>query len=183
MSVSLRGLRVVDVLGVFYREQDGSLMVADEFEGTRDVGQILVDFVDQRVQFMAHHLPVEPHDLSRWGGGSCLFERAGHCHFGHHETPQQLFTVQASGVLRRDASGWSIEQDDNMLELRLEFLVGHRSQILVLRPPDVGGLGKRVSTVQGDALEGMTIEQLSAKMQETRDLLVTINRLKDEIDA
>lgn len=158
-------------------------MVADEFEGTRDVESVLTKFVGQRVRLMAHHRPNEPHDSRRWGGGSCLFERAGHCPFGHHDSPHNLFAVQASGVLRREHDGWIVEHDGQSLELHLGLLVGHRGQILVLRPANIVGIDDRVASVQGDDLESMSIDQLSSKLHETRDLLAEINRLKDEIDA
>lgn len=157
-------------------------MVADEFEGTRDVGTLLTKFVGQRVQLMAHHRPTEPHDPTRWGGGCCLFERAGHCPFGHHDAPQQLFAVQLSGVLRRDQGAWSVERDVDTFELHLDFLVGHRGQILVLRPANLAEIDDKVASLQG-SLENLSVEQLASKLNETRDLLTEINRLKDEIDV
>ncbi len=158
-------------------------MVADEFEGTRDVETVLTNFVGQRVQIMAHHRPNEPHDSTRWGGGSCLFERAGHCPFGHHDAPQQLFAVQASGILRRDQDGWSLDRGAETLELHLSLLVGHRGQIIVLRPASDEKINERVSALQEDSLDTMPLEQLSSKLVETRDLIAEINRLKDEIDV
>jgi hypothetical protein len=182
MPSPLRGLQVVDALGVFYRENDGTLMVADEFEGTRDVEAILAKFLGEQVQILAHHRPVEPHDLARWGGGCCLFERAGHCPYGHHDTPQRLFAVQANGKLEH-TDAWSVVKEDQSTDLHLNFLVGHRAQLLVLRPPELEGINTRIDSLQEEPLEKMSLEELSSKLRATRDLLEEVNRLKDKIDV
>lgn len=182
MPTFSQGLKIVDVLGVFYREADGTLMVADEFEGTRDVETILRKFVGEHVRILAHHLPTQPHDSSRWGGGSCLFEAAGHCPFGHHEDPRQLFTLSVSGQLSEDG-GWCAKMGDDVAGLHLNLLVGHRSQLVLVRPADVAAIDERIRNVHEGDPKDLTMDELLTKLTDARDLLADINRLKDEIDA
>lgn len=189
MPEALQGLRVASVLGVFYRdsaaladeEAPHVLMVADESDGTMSVEQLLQRFAGDLVQVVAHHLPLEPHDAARWGGGSCLFEKAGHCPFGHHEHPNLLFTLQASGILRRIDDGWEVASDKGVTRLDLHHLVGHRGQLVVLRAPALEEIEERMRKVNEGVPEEMSLDDLTAKLHDARDLLTTINRLKDEI--
>jgi hypothetical protein len=176
------GLQVKDFLGVFYRE-DRRLMVADEFEGARDVDAELRAYAGQEIRLVAHHRPLEPVDESRWGGGCCMLEGTGRCHFGHHEDPRRAFVFNARGVLRERDDLWVLEQENEELECLVECLVGHRSQIIVVTVPDVETLEERIQGVQDDSPEGKTIDELRQQITETRDLLTEINRLKNEIDV
>lgn len=191
MPEALQGLRVASVLGVFYRENgalfdDGRqpvLMVADESDGTLSVDQLLQRFVGEVVQVVAHHLPLEPHDTTRWGGGSCLFEKAGHCPFGHHEQPGLLFTFAASGRLELTEEGWALSSEERSLNINLHHLIGHRGQVIVLHVPSLGEIEERARKVHEGNPETMSLEELSSKLHDARDLLLTVNRLKDELDV
>lgn len=69
------------------------------------------------------------------------------------------------------------------MELRLDLLIGHRSQLLLVRPQATEEIRERVASLQQENLDNLSIEQLTAKLRSTRDLLETVNRLKDEIDV
>jgi hypothetical protein len=184
MPESFRGLKVKDFLGVFYRE-DGRLMVADEFEGARNVDEEISRYADMEVRLVVHHRPVEPPDDARWGGGCCMLESSGHCHFGHHEDPRSAFQFNAKGVLGVEEDGrWFLSQEDGTRnECIVEFLVGHRSQIIVTTIPDLESLDEKVKSFDPSKTEGKTIDELTEQLTDMRDLLSEINRLKNDIDA
>jgi hypothetical protein len=182
MEEQSKGLKVKDFLGVFYRE-DRRIMVADEFEGARDVDEELSEYEGQHLRLVAHHRPLEPVDESRWGGGCCMLENSGRCPFGHHEDPRRAFVFNARGVLRKRDDLWILEQESGELECLVECLVGHRSQIIVITVPDVESLEDRIREIQDESPEGKTIDELRQKIEQTRDLLSEINRLKDDIDV
>lgn len=172
------GLRVVDVLGTFYRE-NGRLLVADEFEGVRDVDAMLADFVDMQVRILAHHRPREPHDSARWGGGCCYLENTGQCHFGHHEDPSRLFVFDGGGILKFLAGRWKL--DDT--EMWLDALLGHRSQIVVMTAPDVDVISEGVAALDPDNMTNPTLDDLLERLRQTRDFVEQINDLKSKIDG
>jgi hypothetical protein len=183
MPETFKGLKVKDFLGVFYRE-DRRLMLADEFEGLRDVEEEISTYVGQKVRLLAHHRPLEPVDDSRWGGGCCMLENSGHCHFGHHRDPRSAFQFNSVGVLRVDGERWYLDPDSgDAVECPVDFLLGHRSQIVVTTIPDTEALDEKIRELDPSSAEGKTIEELSDQLTKTRDLLAEINRLKNDLDV
>jgi hypothetical protein len=179
MVASLTGLKLLDFLGVFYRDPEGGLMVADEFDGTRDVGAEAAGFVGQEVRLLAHHRPIEPHNPSRWGGGCCMHETVGRCPFGHHEDAAQLYTFNQAGLLSIKDGRWVVGGD--LTECFVDFLVGHRSQIVLTSIPDLEAIEEKVKSFDPSSLEGATLSELTTKLAEMRDFITEINRLKNDV--
>lgn len=182
MAETFTSLKVKDFLGVFYRE-DRRLMVADEFEGARDVDAELSAYEGQIVRLVAHHRPPEPVDDTRWGGGCCMLENSGRCHFGHHEDPRRAFTFNSKGVLRRRGGAWLLERENDEVECLLDCLTGHRSQIIVTTVPDRESLEERIKELDPESAQGKTLDELTDQLRKTRDLLMEVNRLKNDIDV
>lgn len=183
MSEPLKGLKITDVLGVFYRE-DGRLMVADEFEGVRDVDDVLGRFEGHEVRVVAHHRPHEPHDKERWGGGCCVLENTGRCHFGHHENPHNIYTFNGVGSLRSDGPRWLLDpKEGDALDCRVGFLEGHRSQLVVTSIPDLEQIDEKVKSFDPSNLEAATLEDLTDRLSEMRDYIAEIRNLKNDLDG
>lgn len=183
MPEPLLGLKVVDLLGVFY-EAEGRLMLADEFEGNVDVQEKLEPLIGQEVRFLAHHRPADPPIEGRWGGGCCHLENTGKCHWGHHDQPDSLFTFNSKGVLRVEDEKWHLEKEDNTkLDIVVRFLVGHRSQIVVTSIPDLSQIDEKIRSFDPSQLEGASIEELGDKLKQMRDYLEELNRLQKNIDV
>lgn len=188
MSEPFKGLKVVDVLGVFYRE-DGRLMVADEYEGTRDVDAVLERFVGREVRVLAHHRPHEPHNPARWGGGCCMLESSGECLFGHQDRPDNIYTFGARGWLRADGDRWHLDERDDegatveSRDLRVIFLEGHRSQIVLTAFPDVERIEETVRSFDPSNIENATLEDLTERLGSLREFMDQINRMKNDIDG
>ena len=188
MSEPLQGLKIIDILGVFYREDD-TLMVADEFEGIRDVDEVLRQFEGQEVRVLAHHRPQEPHDHARWGAGCCMLENTGKCHFGHHKAPKNLFMFNGVGHLRVAGKRWFLEErKEEADELKFHdckfgFLEAHRSQIVVTSIPHVDQIEEKVKSFDPSNLENASLEDLSDQLGQMRDYLAELNRLKNDIDG
>ena len=182
MAETFTGLKVNDFLGVFYRE-DRRLMLADEFEGARDMDAEVSAYVGQEIRLLAHHQPVEPVDENRWGGGCCMLENSGHCHFGHHEDPRKAFTFNAKGVLQVREGRWYLKRDNDETECLVDFLVGHRSQIIITTVPDREDLDEKVKSFDPSTTEASSIDELTDQITQIRDTLAEINHLKDDIDV
>ena len=181
MADQFHGLKVLDFLGVFYRDGD-DLKVADEFEGDKSVTESLAKYVGQEIRLIAHHRPHEPIDESRWGGGCCHLENTGHCHFGHHENEQNLYTFNAVGVLRVEGPRWYLDpKDEDSKECLVEFLSGHRAQIIVTTIPDMSKIEEKVKSFDPSNIENATLDELTEKLSEMRDYLAEINRMKNDI--
>lgn len=181
MTSPLKGLKVVDALGAFYRDA-GRLMVADEFEGTRDVDEILRRFEGHEVRLLAHHRPPDFPLRDRWGAGCCLLENTGRCHYGHHDDPRLLFTFNAAGVLRREGDDWVVEKSDGeRLRAHVNFLVGHRSQIVVTSMPDLEGIDEKIRSFDPSNLDPSNLDELTGRLQELRDFLQQVNELKKDL--
>jgi hypothetical protein len=177
------GLRVLDLLGVFYLEGD-RLMVADEFEGAKDVYESLEKLKGRRVRLLAHHSPPEPPDNARWGGGSCMMESSGHCHFGHHEEPGNIFQFDATGDLGPDDEGWGVVSNSGtQIHLYDGLLVGHRSRIVVLAFPELQNMKAKVESLDPENLKDANLEDLQEHFKEVRDYLLEIQKLKNDIDV
>lgn len=164
--------------GVFYDEND-TLMVADDTLGAMSVRAALEPLLGRSVVLVAHHCPPDPPDPARWGGGSCLLEGAGHCHAGHHERPGWLYEGKHRGTLVYEATSneWFTEHEGKRLKIYLDFLVGHRSQIVVSALPSVEDLQGKIKA----EMENPTIDGLQARIAEMRDLLTWAKDEKDNL--
>ena len=183
MPSASTALRVADLLGVFYQEGP-KLLVADEFEGARDVGTVLAQFENQEVRVLVHHRPREPHDPTRWGGGCCFHEPSGTCPFGHHDRPDSLYTFNAVGILKRDGTDWYLEKDEGTkAEIYTSFLIGHRSQIVVTSIPDVSEIDEKIRSFDPSSLEGANLDELTAKLKEMREYIQHLDKLQKNIDV
>lgn len=156
-------------------------MVADEFDGTREVRQALSSFEGHRLRVLAHHRPPEPIQQDRWGGGSCMFEGQGECPFGHHANPNHLFTFNKVGELRhrfldgRDA--WVVGADD----LEVDLLVGHRSQITIINLPDFEEIDRKVQSFNPDTLEGSSVDEMIEHVSSLRDYLSQLQDMAKDL--
>lgn len=186
-----QGLKVKDFLGVFYRE-NGRLKVSDEFEGSRDVEDEMSPFLGRQVRLVVHHRPVEPIDETRWGGGCCYLEPHGSCPFGHHQNPQDLFVFNSKGVLQVEDCSWVLDRGEgkDQVGVPMEFLEGHRSQILILTVPDeddieakMKGFEEKVKGFEDENPRDKKIDELMGQLTEMRDFLDEINKMKDNLDG
>ena len=182
MAETFTGLKVKDFLGVFYRE-DRRLMLADEFDGVRDVDAELASYEGQQIRLLAHHRPLEPEDNSRWGGGCCMLESSGHCHFGHHEDPRRAFTFNSKGVLRGREDRWYLKREEDETECLVDCLIGHRSQIIITTVPDLEGLEEKVKSFDPSTTKPETLDEMTEQISKMRDALTEINNLKNDIDV
>jgi len=171
-----KGLQVVDLIGVFY-EEGGRLKVADEYDGAVDVFKALESVVGDETRLLAHHRPLEPIDEKRWGGGCCLYEPAGHCPFGHHERPQDLYTFNEIGKLRVEDEKLFVGDG----ECFVEYLVGHRSQIVITTIPDVDEIDEKVKSFDPSNIENPTLENLTERLSDLREFLFDLNKLKNKL--
>jgi hypothetical protein len=181
MTNLLRGLKVVDALGAFYRD-GGRLMVADEFDGTRDVDEVLRGFEGHEVRLLAHHRPPEPPLRERWGAGCCLLENTGRCHYGHHDDPRLLFTFDSVGILRRVGEDWAVEKmGGERLRVHIGFLVGHRSQVVATSIPNLEDIDEKIRSFDPSDLDPTSLEDLTGRLGEIRDFVQQIENLKREL--
>jgi len=182
MTEKPKGLQVLDLIGVFYKDGE-RLMVADEFDGARDVLEVLEPVVGVEVRFLAHHRPQDPPDTERWGGGCCFLENTGHCHFGHHEDPQDLFTFNRVGVLRVEGPMLFIDENGDATTCVTEALTGHRSQIVVTSIPNLDEIDTKVKSFDPSNIENPTLENLTERLSEMREYLFELDKLKNDIDG
>lgn len=174
-------LRVLDLLGVFYWEGE-KLMVADEFDGTREVRQAFDPFVGHQLRVLAHHRPPEPVSDTLWGGGACMYESVGECPFGHHANPRHLYTFQQAGELAYRPKGrdsWSVGET----RIDVEYLVGHRSQITIINKPDLESIREKVESFNPGNLEGASVDDLIDRVGSLRDYLSHLQDLAKDLDA
>lgn len=180
MGQPYQGLQVVDLIGVFY-EEDGRLMVADEFDGAQDVLKVFEPLEGQQLRLLAHHRPIEPMDKERWGGGCCFFEKYGQCPFGHHEKPLDLYSFNAVGNLRVEGMRMLIDTpEEDTSEVLVNLLTGHRSQIVVTSIPNLEDLAEKVKSFDPSNIKNPTFEDLTDRLSELRNFLSTMNDLKDK---
>lgn len=163
--------------GVFYEGPDGTLMVADGPRGAASVTDALLELEGTKVILLAHHLPPDPPDPARWGGGCCMYEPSGECPVGHHERKGYLYTFKHAGTLECRGSKWGVTTDQGRHEPWLESLVGHRSQIVISAIPDVEDLKAKLNLDE----QPKTLEDLEARITAMRDLFVQVNDLKEKL--
>lgn len=180
-DTAYQGLQIVDLIGVFY-EENGRLMVADEFDGAQDVVKVLEAVMDQDLRLLAHHRPVEPPNKDRWGGGCCFLEGSGECLFGHHEKPRDLYTFNAVGTLRVEGMKMFIDtRDGETKECFVGFLTGHRSQIIVTSIPNLEEMDEKVKSFDPSNIENPTLENLTERLSDLREFLSQMNDLKNDL--
>jgi hypothetical protein len=178
-----RGLRVLDLLGVFYLDSD-QLKVADEFEGTKNLQQAFSSLEGRKVRLLAYHAPPDPPAKDRWGAGSCLLEPSGRCPFGHHEDPNNLFQFDSTGVLFVSDCRVGVVQDTGAkVEVPEQFLIGHRARVLVMAFPDLDGVKAKVESLNPDNLESQDLDSLQENLKQVRNYLLDIQALKNNIDV
>jgi len=183
MTDSFKGLEVVNLIGVFYRDGEHRLMVADEFEGALDVVKALERVLGEEVRLLAHHRPREPHDKERWGGGCCVLENTGECPFGHHVNPQSLYMFNEVGVLCVEGPRFFLDtEDEGRKECSVDLLTGHRSQIVVTSIPNLDEIEEKVRSFDPSNIEEPTIENLTERITEIRNFLIELDDLKNKID-
>ena len=128
----------------------------------------LAQFVGERVRLAAHHLPSDPVDPTRWGGGSCTYQ-PGPCPFGHHVDPTRMYSVTAEGVLGRDGDAWTLARfDGTTVSVGLDALVGHRGRVACAPMFDVEAMRDSVlsSGVDGDL--GVKVDELRSVLDRLR---------------
>lgn len=158
-------------------------MVVDEFEGVRNMDVLLSQFEGKSLRLIAHHRPPEPPQRERWGAGSCMLENTGHCPFGHHKDPLRVFSFNCSGTLQKKEGQWVLQNGEETLPLTLDFLLGHRSQVIVLKFFETKELDSQMDRLNPDNLDNPSLEELSTRLQDLRNLLTSVNTLKDKIDV
>lgn len=139
----------------------------------KSVYATLRPLVGQRVYFAGHHVPPNPPDPARWGGGACYWQPAALCPFGHHKNPHRLFNLTAQGVLVYDldfesaSGGWWIHADDGgkvILPLSMA-LPGHAGRVL-------GATDMSVEQMRDAAMKGgINVEGLGQRITDLQDLL------------
>lgn len=132
------------------------------------VADALVQFVGERVRLAAHHLPSDPIDPTRWGGGSCTYQ-PGLCPFGHHAYPTRMYSFSAEGILGRDGDAWTLTRfDGTVVPIGLEALVGHRGRVACAPVFDVEAMRDSVvsSGIDGDI--GIKVDELRAVLERLR---------------
>lgn len=155
------GFDVVLLEGVF--ASTGDLTV----DGSR-VDDTLDRFVGTRVRVAAHHLPADPVDPMRWGGGSCTYQ-PGPCPYGHHADPARMYSYTGEGVLRPDGDGWTLTRFDGRVDrLGLSAMAGHRGRIAVASVLDVDKMRDAVSSAGVEADLGVRVDELRSVLDRLR---------------
>lgn len=155
-------------------------MVADEFDGVQDVLKAFEPLMKDEMRLLAHHRPLEPMDQERWGGGCCYFETTGKCHFGHHDNPLSLYSFNYAGKMRVEGTEIYIDTaEGEAKQCFVEFLVGHRSQIVVTTIPNLEDFDEKVKSFDPSNIENPTIENLTERLSELSKFMAEMNDLKN----
>lgn len=152
-------MRVVLLEGVF--DQDLSV------DG-RSVAEALSQFVGTRIRLAAHHLPADPVDPTRWGGGSCMYQ-PGPCLYGHHVDPTRMFSYVGDGVLGRDREWWTVTRFDGGVDRPdLSVLAGHQGRVAIATVFDVEAMRDAVSSTFDGVDLGVRAEELRSVLERLR---------------
>jgi len=164
------GFRALLVEGVFYKTDSRLLCASDR--GVVDVNAMLSPLQGQRVRLAAHHLPPNPPDPTKWGGGCCLWEQTGRCPAGHHARPTWLFNLSHEGILVQDGATWVVESfDGTRTPFRLEeMLVGHQARVAAATVLDL----EKMRDALGAAGGSDEVESLVERANDLHDLLSRI---------
>jgi hypothetical protein len=168
-----------DANGVL-RDGFNDLLVRPDSGAVVSVYKTLKPLIGQRVQFAVHQLPNNPPDMTRWGGGSCFWQEAGRCPFGHHENPHMLFNVSGQGFLVYDldhtsgSGGWWLERADGGKEMLplAHALLGHRGRVASATAMSVEQM--RDSLMASGDLDD--IEGIGNRVNDLKDLLAGLGR-------
>jgi hypothetical protein len=97
------------------------------------IDEQLSKFENRKVRLAAHHLPADPIDPTRWGGGSCLWQRTiSDCPAGHQHRPTWLYNQSVEGILQQQSAGvWRVLQANGDIVVfdLITYLVGHNARI------------------------------------------------------
>ena len=111
--------------GIFDQGQDGPV-VHDGAE-TQLVATAVDPWMGRSVEANLHHLPPDPIDRTKPGGGSCLW--GGHCPHGHRERPGWLLVQTLKGEFKGSVEdGWTVGGE----RLRFDLMPGHRGRFLLV---------------------------------------------------
>jgi hypothetical protein len=165
------------------REGWNKLMVSTP-EGVLDVYDQLRPYVGQRVQLAVHHVPANPPDPTRWGGGCCLWEPHGVCLFGHHDRPMELYNVSGQGILvydldhsKSEGGWWLAHFDGSRTPLLLgHVLPGHQARVAAATLFDVEAMREKL--VSSGGLD--QVDALGSKVTELRDLVERLTQAIQE---
>lgn len=136
-------------------------------DGSR-VSDALARFVGTRVRLAAHHLPSDPVDPTRWGGGSCGYQ-PGPCPYGHHGDPTRMYSYTGEGVLGVDGDGWALTRFDGRVDrVGLSALVGHRGRVAVASVVDIDAMRDTVSVSGVEADLGVKVDELRSLLDRLR---------------
>jgi len=128
----------------------------------------LIRFIGQRVRLAAHHLPSDPIDPMRWGGGSCGYQ-PGPCPVGHHLDPTRMYSFAGEGILDRDGSEWVLLRFDGaVVRVGLSALAGHRGRIVAAPLIDVDAMRDQVVSAGIDADVGIRVDELRSVLDRLR---------------
>ena len=154
---------IVLLEGLFTTNESGDDLFVQSDRGRSSVSEHLVPMLGQQVRLAAHHLPSNPINPARWGGGSCEHQ-GGICPFGHHQDPTRMYSFAGEGVLKRSHHGkW--------------LLSTFEGQLLVPQLDDLCGHWGRVACVSVTAVERM--RDVVAKSGLDANLGVRASELKD----
>jgi hypothetical protein len=137
---------------------------------TRVIGE-LTPLLGQQVRLAAHHLPSDPIDPTRWGGGSCAYQTAGVCPYGHHQDSTRMYSFSGEGVLGQGpgGSGWTLTRFDGVqLQVGLGFLEGHRGRVACAPLFDVEAMRDAVVSSGMGADLGVRADELRSMLERLR---------------
>lgn len=160
-------LRTLLLEGIFYRRNPGEILVQTEQHPLPvSIKEALTPLIGEQVILVIHHHPQIPLDETRWGGGCCMWQNAGSCPAGHHETPAFLFNFSVEGILQWSDDGWKVAGQ----AVSLEMLLGHRSRLAVVTKFDQDSLRKMLDTDDLTKLGGQAA-QMRDMLAGLRDFL------------
>lgn len=132
------------------------------------VADVLTDFIGSRVRIAAHHLPSDPIDPTRWGGGSCTYG-PGPCPFGHHTDPTRMFSYAGEGVLGRDGAAWTIARFDGTVDrVDLSPLIGHQGRVVAAQVIDLESMRDAVAAAGIGPELGVRADELRQVLERLR---------------
>lgn len=155
---------------------DSSVRIAESstISMTRVTGE-LTPLLGQQVRLAAHHLPADPIDPIRWGGGSCAYQASGVCPYGHHQDPTRMYSFSGEGVLGQSGSDWTLTRFDGVqVQVGLGFLEGHRGRVACAPLFDVEAMRDAVVSSGMGADLGA---DLGVRADELRSMLERLRRM------
>jgi hypothetical protein len=177
-------LRVLNLTGIFYLQDSNTPYVVDEATGATPVDMSY--YVGKKVQVVAHHFPPEPPSRELWGGGCCYYQTSyegATCPFGHHANPNSLYELSVSGILRHEGDDYVVETEDGIKhEIRLDYLIGHRSRLLIINQPDFQKMQEEVNSFNPDNFQDASLDVLLDKLQGLKEYISDLQGLAKDSD-